>query len=75
MHHVKDLPIIYQDYFKLNEDVHSHDTRLKTGLHRDSANSSYGLRRIRSLGCQLWNDLPNSIKNIRNSSVIKKKLK
>jgi hypothetical protein len=75
IHHVRELPIVYQNYFKLNNEVHSHDTRLKKGLHMDLANSSYGLKSIRIQGCQLWNDLPNSIRNIQSNSVFKKRIK
>jgi len=38
------LPEIFQNYFRVNSDVHMYNTRQSSNLHIDSINSNYGQR-------------------------------
>jgi hypothetical protein len=75
VHHVKDLPEIYQNYFTFNDQIHSHNTRASRSLHIAHFDSNWGRRSIKVLGSQLWNNVPKSTRCLKNFTKFKKAIK
>jgi len=48
---------------------------IKNNLHLSSVNLYYGSKAISFKGCNLWNQLPEDIKNIKNTIRFKRKLR
>ena len=61
-HHKDLLPTIYKEYFTANSLVHTHNTRLKDGLHVDGYKSNYGQKSVKYRGPKLWNNLPQTLR-------------
>jgi len=68
------LPVVFNDYFQLNNRVHSYVTR-SDKTHLFAADSSYGTKCIKFKGCLLWNNLPRSLTEISSHAVFKRELK
>ena len=69
------LPILFHNYFKLNSNVHDHNTRQKEMLHSIKFDNSYGRRVIKYKGCMLWNKLPSMLRLYSNKTYFKRKVK
>ena len=72
---IQDTPVNFHDWFKLNCDSHSCDTRSNISdinnitksnnlFIRSASTSFYGLRLIKVEGPKLWNAFPKSIRSI-----------
>ena len=70
-HHKDLLPTIYKDYFTSNSSVHTHNTRLKEGLHVERYRTNYGQKTIKYRGPKLWNSLPQSLKEPCSTKLFK----
>jgi len=75
IYHKDLLPKIYHNYFTENYKIHDYNTRNKNNLHLSSVNLYYGSKAISFKGCNLWNQLPEDIKNIKNTTRFKRKLR
>ena len=76
VHHVEELPEIYQEYFTYNMNVHQHNTtRLSTALHVSQAKTNVGLKGIKLVGSKLWNELPETARKVKNPTIFKKLVK
>jgi len=75
IYHKYMVPQIYLDYFHDNYIIYSHYTRQKTNLHMYSVNSTFGQRSFKFQGASLWNELPESIKDIKSLRKFKEALK
>lgn len=60
MHHDK-TPVVFNDMFVLNDQVHSYNTRHKKNLHVPLAKSNYVKNTIRIQGVKIWNYLLDKI--------------
>jgi hypothetical protein len=60
----RDLPVIFRNYFVMNNQIHDHDTRQATDLHLKTVESRFGYKTIEQSGCRIWNIIPANIKNI-----------
>ena len=69
------LPILFHNYFKLNSNVHDHNTRQKEMLHSIKFDNSYGKRVIKYKGCMLWSKLPSVLRLYSSKNYFKKKVK
>jgi len=58
------LPEIFKNYFAFNVDIHSYNTRFTNNLHLFKINTAHGLRSIKFKSPVLWNNLPQSIRNL-----------
>ena len=59
LHHKNRLPIIFCYFFVLNSTIHLHNAQTRSDLCLYSVNTLFGLK---FKGAQLWNSVPNSIK-------------
>jgi len=66
---------MYHNYFTENYKIHDYNTRNKNNLHFSSVNLYYGSKALSFKGCNLWNQLPEDIKNIKNTTRFKRKLR
>lgn len=61
--------------FLINQQIHNHYTRQKNDLHVNFANTSLWRSGVQHSGVSLYNNLPDSIKNIVSPKLFKKELK
>jgi hypothetical protein len=57
-----------KDKLKLNSDVHSINTRQKYNFHQPSSNLSLYQKGVYPFGIKVFNNLPQSIKNLSNDT-------
>ena len=69
------LPICFDNYFMLNEDIHTYNTRQKQDVHVNQWSTIVRQSSIKCHGPKLWNDLPNSLRNFSSVFTFKRKLK
>ena len=58
----ENLPSYFNNYFKLNEMIHSHNTRTASNLFIDYKRTNYGKFSLKFRGAQIWNKLPKDLK-------------
>lgn len=75
MYFGEQLPLLFQNYFVKNENLHPYNTRQNLNLYVSSAKCISGFKRSTNRGSKLWNDLPNHIKIKSSLHTFKKKLK
>ena len=68
----QNLPSYFNNYFPLNEDIHSHDTRSASKIHTDYKMTNYGKFSLKYRGVQIWNDIPTYLKTINSYHTFKK---
>ena len=81
----KMVPINFDNWFKINYDVHGYKTRLNMNINDGSKiinlfvpsarTTNYGLKQLKVNGPRIWNDLPSTIKNSTSLHIFLKKLK
>lgn len=69
------IPPFFHKTFILNNQIHTHNTRSHQDIHRTSFNSVFGRKTTPNLCSQLWNALPQEIKEIGQESGFKRSLK
>jgi len=69
------LPAVFGGYFVPNSAVHSHSTRSSSDLHLLSPKTAVGKKSIKFKTSQLWNKLPDQLKQIRPLNSFKLQLK
>ena len=69
------LPSIFLNYFQDNKSIYSYDTRNKANLHLHSVNTTYGQRSVKYEAASLWNDLPQSVKDVVSINKFKQSVK
>ena len=67
------LPVTFDNFFKLNMELHSHNTRSSTKIHIDHARTNYKNYSTKFKGCDIWNNLPTAIKKTPNHFTFFKK--
>ena len=70
----QNLPSYFNNYFPLNKDIHSHDTRSASKIHIDYKRTSYGKFSLKYRGAQIWNDIPAYLKTINSYHTFKKSI-
>ena len=68
------LPDVYHNYFVINRDVHSHDTRQRNDLHIRYVKKSYNMKSVQYSGSALWNCLPLMLKEQMSKKSFKNKV-
>lgn len=58
----ENLPSYFNNYFKLNEMIHSHNTRTASNIFIDYKRTNYGKFSLKFRGAQIWNKLPKDLK-------------
>ena len=69
------LPSYFTNYFKLNEMIHSHNTRTASNIYIDYKRTNYGKFSLEFRGAQIWNKLPKELKVLKTYSLFKKSAK
>ena len=69
------LPDSFNDYFMLNRELHHYNTRLSVCVHKNYARTNYSKHLVNYRGIDTWNNLPESLKEIKSYYSFKKKLK
>ena len=68
------LPDVYHNYFVINRDVHSHDTRQRNDLLIQYVKKSFNMKSVQYFGSAVWNCLPLMLKEQISKSHLKIKL-
>ena len=71
IHHVLELPGIFNNYFVPN----SHKTRQGNQLRLLISNTEYGQRCLNYKSCNLWNKLPKTLQENAKTHQLRRKLK
>ena len=67
------LPPLFNNYFTLNRDIHSINTRSSVqDIHFKTYKTNIGISSIKSIGAKTWNELSNSNKLIKNVKTFRK---
>ena len=69
------LPPSFNDYSKLNKDVHKYNTRLSSNIHKTQTRTNYQKHSVKYKGNLIWDNLPKSFKEIRTIGLFKKTVK
>ena len=69
------LPIVFNDYFKLKSDICPRTTRQSNDIHVIRHNTNIGKASIRIIGATFWNKLPQDIRTAYLSDLLKKCVK
>ena len=64
----KKFSIAFTKYLKIN-------TRSSSKIHKEQARTDYKKISVQFKGCEIWNNLPISIKNSKSIEIFKKKIK
>ena len=68
------LPVTF-NFFKPNIELHSHNTRPSSKIHKSYVCINFKKYSIKYRGCQIWNNLPSEIINSRSLHVFKRNIK
>ena len=74
-YHLKNLPEIFENYFVTNNQIHQHNTRNATKLHKATNRTNYVKYTLRNKGIDVWNELEPEFKGIKNYYIFKKQIK
>jgi len=66
---------VYHNYFVINRDVHSHNTRQRNYLHIRYVKKSFNMKSVQYSGSALWNCLPLMLKEQMSKNSYKNKVK
>ena len=72
---LQNLPDIFTDYFLMKKDIHNYSTRNASMLHKNCNRTNYKKGTLASKGIDLWNNLPQHLRQIRSYSVFKTTMK
>jgi hypothetical protein len=61
-YHLKNLPELFTNYFLTNNEVHNHNTRNSSLLHKKSNRTNYTKHTLSNKGIEIWNNLPTQYK-------------
>ena len=69
------IPVIYSNYFAINNTIHTYDTRQSAELRSVGCKKSIGQRSIMYLGVKLWNEIDSDLKGHMSIHTFKRILK
>ena len=61
LHYYGKLPETFNDYFVINDSIHSLNTRSALKIHIDFERTNYGKFSLQYRGAIIWNSLPNDL--------------
>jgi hypothetical protein len=73
--HRSTLPEVFSEYFTINANIHSYNTRIKENIHLPSYRLSYGHRCLKNKAASLWNALPLELRSNMTVCSFKNKLR
>ena len=68
-------PSYFCNYYRLNEKIHSHNTRTSSNIYIDYKRTNYGKFSLKFRGPQIWNNLPKDLKTQKSYRLFKKSTK
>ena len=71
----ENLPSYFNNYFKLNEMIHSHNTRTASNIFIDYKRTNYGKFSLKVRGAQICNKLQKDIKILKSYRQFKQSAK
>ena len=74
LHYYGKRPETLNDYFVMNDSIHSCNTRSDSKIHIDLKRTNYGKFSLQYRGAIMWNSLPNDTKELKSSNAFKKVL-
>ena len=74
-HYIKNLPEVFANYFVANNQIHHHNIRNATKLHKSYKRTNYVKHTLSNKGVDIWNGLEPNIKNIKSYNIYKKETK
>ena len=74
LHYYGKRPETLNDYFVMNDSIHSCNTKSDSKIHIDFKRTNYGKFSLKYRGEIIWNSLPNDMKELKSSKVFKKVL-
>jgi hypothetical protein len=69
------LPAAFRNYLTMNKDVHHHNTRHRHHFQLSQVSTSLGSKSLAFCGANLWNKIPESLKQVTSLTVFKRKIK
>ena len=69
------LPDSFNDYFMLNKELNHFNTRLSACVHKNYARTNYSKHLVNYRGIDTWNNLPESLTEIKSYYSFKEKIK
>ena len=72
--HNNDLPLLFNELFKANRNVHDHNTRSANKLHKRYNRTNYGRFPLSSKGIDKWNETPEKIKKASSRNIFKREI-
>ena len=69
------LPEIFDNLFKENNQVHSHNTRQINNIHHKRTRNNYGQITTENQGTNIWNSIPVEIRNLKTMKNFCRKLR
>ena len=69
------LPISFSSMFQTNSAVHSYSTRQASNIHLNNPRTALAYKSIRHSGPDVWNSLPQSVRDVQKTHSFKKKIK
>ena len=57
LHHTYKLPDLFRQYLDKNDDIHSHNTRLKDSVHLQRPNTEFGKRSLKYKAAKFYNNV------------------
>jgi len=60
------------NYFTLNREIHSHNTRSASNVYIDYWRTNYGKFSLKFKGAQIWNELPKELRILQSYNSFKK---
>lgn len=64
-YHLKNLPEVFTNYFVTNNQIHHHNTRNASKLHKSYIRTNYVKHSLSNKGLDIWNDLDTKLKKHR----------
>jgi len=62
LHCPQKLPDLFRQYINKNDDIHTHNTRLKDSIHLYRPTTDFGKRSLKFRAANYYNELPEDIK-------------
>ena len=73
-YHLENLPDVFENYFVTNNQIHQHNTKNASKLHKVSKPTSYAKYTLHNEGI-VWNEPEPKFKDIKNFYIFKKQIK
>ena len=60
-HHLNNLPETFTNYFVINNQIHQHNTRNASQLHKPYKITNYAKHTLSNKGVNVWNELDSTV--------------